>query len=217
MIDETLAKEKFSALPVELHGFTFENIFSREGDKFYYFDYADKKNRRAVTAYFHDETQEYKVRVKIGLNEFCLTNFFTSDFDKFCEMICPAPEILLKFFEEDSKLALLTGEKNFADWNYGKNLPPQLEGFELFISPQNPVAFTNGSMIVINYSNFATDSDLTIYYNIYSDNFSGEVRLRGTAQVIYLFDANDLKTLQDKLEKNLAAELANIKNLCSNN
>ena len=211
MIEESQAKEKFSALPTELKDFALENIFAQDGDKFYYFSYTDKKNRRTVTAYFHDETQEYKVRVKIGLNEFCLTNFFTSNFDKFCRMICPAPELLLKVFEDNKKITSLIGEKNFAAWKYGKNLPPQLEGFELFINPQKPVTFTNGSVILINYSNFATDSDLTIYYNVYSDNFSGEVRIRGTAKVIYLFDAKDLKELEDKLEKNLAAELAEIK------
>lgn len=207
MIDETQAKEKFSNLPQDLHGFVLENIFAQVEDKFYFFSYTDKKNRRAVTTYFHDETQEYKVRAKIGLNEFCLTNFFTADFDRFCEMFCSAPENLLKIFDRDDKTATLLRDKNFVGWDYGKNLPQNISDFELFISPQNLVKFTNGSVILINYSNFATDSDLTIYYNLFSDNFSGELREHGNVQVIYDFDAKDLKTLQAQLEKNLSAVL----------
>ena len=208
--DKTQAEKISEPLPSELFGFELKKIFAEDADKFIYFTYDDKKNHRAATSYFHDETHEYKVRVKIGLNEFCLTKFFTSDFEKFAELIQLNLPDVIKNLSENKMLNPLIEEKNFAAWEYGKNLPKNLEGFELFISPQNPVEFTNGSTIIINYSNFDIDGDLTIYYNLYGENFSGEVRIKNVSHVIYSFDAENLKELEEKLEQNLSAELAKI-------
>ena len=206
------AKEIFEKLPGEICGFELEKIFAEDDDKFIYFAFEDKKIHRAVIAYFHEETQEFKVRVKIGLTEFCLTEFFTEDFNHFGELIFSELETVIKNLSAESDLNPLVLEKKFADWEYGKNLPEQLEGFELFISPKNPVQFTNGSHIIINYSDFENSSDLTIYYNVYGDNFSSEARIKSVPHVIYSLDSENLQELEDKLKNHLAAELAAIKN-----
>ena len=206
------AKEIFEKLPGEICGFELEKIFAEDDDKFIYFAFEDKKIHRAVIAYFHEETQEFKVRVKIGLTEFCLTEFFTEDFNHFGELIFSELETVIKNLSAESDLNPLVVEKKFDAWEYGKNLPEQLEGFELFISPKNPVPFTNGSHILINYSDFAEKSDLTIYYNVYADNFTSEARIKSVPHVIYSFDSADLKELETKLAENLAIELSAIKN-----
>ena len=209
---EEQAKNFFEMLPEEICGFTLKNIFEEREDKFIYFTFEDKKNYRSVTAYFHEETLEFKVRVKIGLNEFCLTEFFTEKFDHFGEMIKSKLEGVIKNLSANQDLNPLVQEKKFDAWQYGENLPKNLEGFELFISPKNPVPFTNGSHIIINYSDFENSSDLTIYYNVYGDDFSGETKIKNVPNVSYNFDAKDLKELEIKLEQNLVAELAAIKN-----
>ena len=105
-------------------------------------------------------------------------------------------------------------EKKIDTWTYGKNLPATLEGFELFIKPTAPVEVTNGSFIIINYADFAINSDFILYYNIYSDEFSGETRINGAPHVSYAFDAKTLKELETKLKENLAAELITISGEC---
>ena len=65
-------------LPDELEGFTLKKIFAPHDDKYIYFTYEDASNHYSLTAYFHEETKEYKLRQKIGLTEFCLTNFLSS-------------------------------------------------------------------------------------------------------------------------------------------
>ena len=208
---EEQAKEVFEKLPDKIDNFELKKIFAEDDDKFIYFTFDNKKIHRAVTAYFHEETKEFKVRVKIGLNEFCLTEFFTEDFNHFGELIFSDLETVLKNLSAESDLNPLVLEKKFADWEYGKNLSQNIEGFELFISPKNPVQFTNGSHVIINYSDFENSSDLSIYYNVYGDNFSGEAKIKNVPHVIYSFDSNDLKELETKLEKNLTAELQKIK------
>ena len=204
------AEKKFATLPTEILGFNLKKIFAEDDDKFFYFAFENEKIHRAVTAYYHEETKEFKVRVKIGLNEFCLTEFFTEDFEHFCELIFANLETAIKNLSATDFNPLVL-EKNFDAWEYGKNLPEQLKGFELFISPKNPVQFTNGSHIIINYSDFENFSDLTIYYNVYGDNFSSEARIKSVPHVIYSLDSENLQELEDKLKNHLAAELAAIK------
>lgn len=207
--EEAAGAEFFNSLPNNIHGFALKKIFADNLDKFNYFRY--EKDHRSFTAYFHEETGEYKVRVAIGLTEFCLTEFFTGDFDRFTKILRAELDSSIKTLTEPAA-DLLIAEKNFAGWEYAKTLPQNLEGFELFIAPDKPAKTTNGSYILINYSDFASASDFTIFYNVYTENFTGESKVHLVPHVSYLFDAVTLKDLEAALEKNLAAELRSIKN-----
>ena len=81
------------------------------------------------------------------------------------------------------------------------------------MAPTAPVEVTNGSHIIINYADFALNSDFVLYYNIYTDTFSGEARIKGAPHVTYTFDAATLDELTNKLQKNLADELREIRRL----
>ncbi|MBO4401467.1 MAG: hypothetical protein J5809_06435 [Selenomonadaceae bacterium] len=207
--EEAASAEFFTSLPNNIRGFALKKIFDDELDKFNYFRY--EKDHRSLTAYFHEETAEYKVRVSIGLNEFCLTKFFTGDFKRFTELLRAELDSAIENLTAPVTDSLLA-EKNFADWEYAKTLPKNLEGFELFISPDNPAKTTNGSYILLNYSDFDAASDFSVFYNVYTENFTGESKIRLVPHVSYLFDAVTLKELEAALEKNLAAELNSIKN-----
>ena len=204
----------FDTLPAEICGYNLKKIFADNEDKFYYFSYENEKLHRSFTAYFHEETSEYKVRVKIGLTEFCRTKFFTNKFENFIDILKAEMQPALENLSApvNPNADLLIAEKNFDTWQYPKTLPENLEGFELFITPENLVKITNGSYIILNYSNFESNCDLTIFYNVYTDNFSGETKINLVPNVNYLFDADSLKDLETTLQKNLSAELHSIKN-----
>ena len=213
-IKTKLANLNFDDLPEELCGFKLNKIFAADEDKFIFFTYANDETHCAVKTYFHEETQEFKVSQRIGLTEFCLTNFFTEDFAHFKELINIGIGDVIKNLRDlkTKKLNAFLSEKKIDTWTYGLDLPPTLEGFELFISPAAPVEVTNGSFIVINYVDFAINSDFVLYYNIYTDEFSGERRLNGAPHVVYTFDAKTLNELEGKLRDNLADELKAIRN-----
>ena len=201
-------------LPVKINDFTLKKIFAIDEDKFIFFSYINDATHCALTTYFHEETMEFKVRQKIGLTEFCLTKFFTENFAHFQELLDAELDDVIKNLRDvkNKKPNRFLREKKIYTWNYGLNLPATLEGFELFIKPAAPVEVTNGSFIVINYADFSVNSDFVIYYNIYSDEFSGETRINGAPHVTYAFDAKTLDELEDKLKKNLSAELLSIRN-----
>ncbi len=203
----------FDKLPEEICGYKLKKIFADDGDKFFYFSYDNAENHRSFAAYFHEETAEYKVRVKIGLTEFCLTKFFTNKLETFEKILNAEMKATIENLSApiDTKTDLLISDKNFDSWDYPKTLPKNLEGFELFIKPDNPAKITNGSYIILNYSNFENFCDFTIFYNIYSESFSGESKINLVPNVSYLFDATSLKDLEKNLKKNLEAELLNIK------
>ncbi len=200
-------------LPVEIDGFALKKIFAPDGDKFIFFTCTDDEIHCALTTYFHTETNEFKVRQRIGLTEFCLTKFFTQDFAHFKELLDAELINTIKNLRtlRNGKLNDFLREKKIDTWTYGSELPATLEGFELFIKPAAPVEVTNGSFIVVNYADFALDSDFVLYFNVYSDEFSGEARINGAPNVTYEFDAKTLDDLTDKLKRNLANELQNIR------
>lgn len=202
-------------LPAEIDGFTLNKIFAAEDDKFIFFTYADEKIHCSLTTYFHEETAEFKLRQRIGLTEFCLTKFFTEDFAHFKELLdAELADVIHNLHGlKGGKSNRFLRDKNFDAWTYGQNLPTTLEGFELFIAPAAPVEVTNGSFIVINYADFTINSDFVLDFNIYTDEFSGEARINGAPNVTYAFDAKTLDELEDKLKKNLADELHDIRRL----
>ena len=200
-------------LPAELNGFVLKKIFAVDEDKFIFFSYVDNSTHCALTTYFHEETMEFKVRQKIGLTEFCLTKFFTEDFAHFQELIAAELANVLKNLRDikNKQLNRFLREKKFDTWKFGRELPSTLEGFELFISPAAPVEVTNGSFIIINYADFSISSDFVLYFNVYTDEFSGETRSNGAPHVTYAFDAKTFDELEDKLKKNLSNELHEIR------
>ena len=211
ILEEVQATDFFDKLPAEIHGFTLKKIFAESDDKFIYFSYENIKIHRAVIAYFHEETLEYKIRVRIGLTEFCIDKFFTSNFADYCEKISSElDKIIESFLDNHENQNSLIIEKKIAQWAYGKNLPSKIFNFELFITPQNPVEITNGSFIIINYSDFTAASDFTITYNIYTENFSAEFTKNHVSQVNYIFDSDSLAELEKNLQANLSAEISRI-------
>jgi len=203
----------FDNLREEIAGYKLKKIFAEDGDKFFYFSYDNEESHRAFAAYFHEETQEYKVRVKIGLTEFCLTKFFSNTLESFAKILNDEMQNSLENLSAPANTVtdLLIADKKFDAWEYPKTLPANIEGFQLFITPDKPAKISNGSYIILNYSNFATNSDFTIFYNVYTENFCGESKINFLPNVSYLFDAETLKDLESKLKKNLAAEISNIK------
>lgn len=202
-------------LPDEIAGFAIKKIFAPAEDKFNFFACVDDEIHCALTTYFHTETNEFKVRQRIGLTEFCVTKFFTQDFARFDDMLkAELPDTLKKLRDlRRGKLNKFLREKKIDTWQFGLTLPDEVAGFELFIKPAAPVEVTNGSFVVVNYADFKLNSDFAIYFNIYTDSFSGEEKINGAPHVTYKFDAATLDELAGKLQKNLTDELNKIRRL----
>ena len=211
--NEIAEQDFFQNLKDDIADFRLNKLFRENNDNIYeLFSYVNDVKHRGVKVYYHADTNEYRVSINFGLNEFCLTEFFTDKITLFVERFQLEMVNLVESINEfDGDQNTFVEQKKIPSWAYAKKLPLNLEGFELFINPSKYLEVTNGSFVIINYSDFAINSDLAIYYNIFSDNFGSEARINGAPTVIYDFDSDDLKELEDKLESNLAQQLKNIR------
>ena len=202
MKDETIAKIKeetegwayMAALPEEWHGFTLKREPVIGKDK-------------------HEETHEYKVRLKIGLIEFARIEFITAKLSVFEELLTAQFEQVLQDMAQfnPATLSSIVRGLNLPEWQYGLDLPAENEGFELFIRPAEPVKINNGSYIVIDYVDFTLVSSFTVYYNIYRDEFFSEARIWNIPDVNYDFDSSDLRELEEKLSSRMPARLQQVR------
>ena len=202
----------FNDMKDEIYNFKLNKYFSEDGNTFEIFGYFDDSTHRGLRVYYHADTNEYRVLVKFGLNEFCLTEYFTDKANIFVEKFQPELENILKSIKDfDGTQNVFVEQKKIPAWKYAESLPSDIEGFELYFNPKKYLEVTNGSFVIINYCDFTINSDLAIFYNIFSDNFGSEARINGAPTVIYDFDSEDLKELEEKLEQNLSNQLKKIR------
>ena len=200
-------------LPPMLEGFSYRRDMHVEEDIYALFSYENNAMHRAASAYYHEETKEYKLSVLIGLTNFCRIEFIAPNIAAFEKRLDEhLRKLLVELVTFDPKtISSIVCKKKIMEWEYGRSLPTELEGFELFIAPEKPLKITNGSYIILDYSDFSIASNFVIYYNIFRDEFFGEGRVHGIPEINYLFDSHDLAGLATKLEHHLASRLQDIR------
>lgn len=221
MKDETIEKVRaetehwdyLDQLPEEWHGFHLDRTVSVGKDTYDLCRYENKDRHTSVILYFHEETHEYKLRLKIGLIEFCRIEYITAGLESFEQLLRKQFESLLIDMEtfNPKTLSSIVLDKKITEWALGRELPEELEGFSLFIRPAQPVKINNGSYIVVDYVDFSLESSFTLYYNIYRDEFFAEARIWNIPDVNYDFDSNELPELEEKLHQRLLPRLQQIR------
>ena len=204
-------------LPNDWHGFSYARS-EKLTDEYREVFTCDRNDEQLfVVAYFHEETREYKLRIKIGLNELVRIEFISGSLADFTERLKIYFEPLLAELANFSHLSVppLLRKKGLGDWDYDGVLPKNLAGFTLFITPDSPFPIANGSYIVADYSDFSKDSNFTIMYNVFRDEFFGESRIAGVPTVTYEFDAKNLTKLETILRSKLKKHLLYIVEKCS--
>lgn len=221
MTSETIEKirqavetwDYYQALPPKLQGFRLDKTVRLTKDSYDIFAYISDELHKRVVIYYHDETREYKLRIKLGVIEFCDISFVAEDLNIFESQLRANLESLLANMAKFNPATLnsFVRHKKIVEWGKNNKLPENILGFELFVKPSEPVKINNGSYIVIDYVDFALESSFTIYYNIFRDEFFGEARIVNIPDVSYDFDAGELTELKEKLQQHLEPRLQFIK------
>lgn len=200
-------------LSQEIHGFQLQKTMKETSDILELYRYTLPAAQKGASLYYHEETHEYKLRVQIGLTQFCQIDCIAATPEKFAALLqAHLQDVLTSLVSFDlDKVSGIVRDKGIATWEYGKKLPTSLEGFSLFIRPEEPQKITNGSYIILDYSDFLLQSNFAIYYNIFRDEFFGEAKIHGVPSITYQFDANTLEELEFKLDNHLATFLHDIR------
>lgn len=200
-------------LPEEWFGFRLQHEMHEDGDVYDIFSYRSDELKRKITVYYHEETKEYKARITVGLTEFCNIDFISSDLPMLERILRARFERALRdlaVFNPETIDSIVV-EKKILDWTYLDRFPDVIEGFSLFIRPKEPLRIINGSYIVFDYCDFKTESNFIIYYNIFRDEFFGEVKYKRIPEMNYTFDSHELVELEEKLELYLLDRLKELR------
>ena len=187
--------------PVEKN-FKLKILMQEIGDTFQIYSYENEELKR-----------EYKLMVTIGLTEFCAIEYISANLEQLEKILKERFDTLLgdiSSFNEEH-ISIIIKEKKIMQWDYIEQLPQEICGFKLFINPKEPVKVINGSYIIIDYCDFAAESNFIIYYNVFRDEFFGEAKIHRIPEITYEYDSSELKDLKIKLENKLENTLKQLR------
>ena len=194
-------------LPECYRGFTRQIENQWEGLLYRIFSYTNIAQRRCASIVYDKNTKEYMLRLTAGLTEFCDVNFIHGDRQAFEAILRLALLPRLESLRQcaPDKMESLFRNKKILDWETEMDLPKQINGFERYLSPRDCLQFTNGSYLILDYSDFAENSSLRFFYNVFRDDFFAEYLVLGAPQATQRFDSKSLADLSDKVQRDLDA------------
>ncbi|HWR31502.1 MAG TPA: hypothetical protein VN631_16910 [Negativicutes bacterium] len=194
-----------STLPESYQGFSLQRENQWEGLIYRIFSYQDEEKRRSASVVYDKNTQEYMLRVKIGLTEFCDVHFIHDDLKAFEAILGLALLTRLETLRQcvPERMESLFRDKKILEWASEFEFPAQINGFEMFLSPQTCFQFTNGSYLILDYSDFTQDSSLRFYYNVFRDDFFAEYLVLGAPQATQRFDVKTIPELAALITRDL--------------
>jgi hypothetical protein len=213
IIEQVQAWEYLKKLPHEIFGFALITELMTCGSQYRIFTYSNQQARRSLTGLYDQATKDYLIRIVIGLTELCDIRFFAQDLADFEKILAERLEKTIQqlaSFDPDSVCAQFKLKK-ILEWPYVSKLPEEIAGFSLFITPEKPIKTLNGSYVIIDYSDFTAESNLTVNYNIFRDEFYSEIRLRRVPIMTTAFDAKTLPELEARLNDNLIQSIENVR------
>ena len=203
--------EFLKQLPKELEGFTLREGTGIKGNILNIASYVDEANHACVDLIYTGETFDYVIVKNLGLHTFRDDRFFTRDKDKFAEVVLNKLSSLLQEMGKGKvkHMGYESEVMGFNEWDDWKTLPKQIGNFELYITPDNPLEYINGSWVILDYSDFANGNQLMFLYNSFRNELFAEMKKGNLPLTTEEFNANSLEALSAlikvKLEKTLTA------------
>lgn len=204
----------FQELPSSVAGFQLKRCLTiTNDDKLCLFQYQHLSQQRTIYTVYEPTNKLYMLYTRIGLFDFCDIRFITGDLAKFEQLLTEHLTITLEAASVACGVDSVLTAKKLNEQPWSELLPSTIAGFELFISPEQPVKIINGSYIIIDYSDFENMSNLTVYYNLYRDEFFSEWRVFRRPEIVNVFETKNLQELIAKLNEHLPIVLEQLRNL----
>lgn len=176
------------------------------------FTYENKDNGWTVRAIFNPESEEYAVRVDIGMLEYALIEFITGSFDSFRQMVEERLARIIRdaYVDRKANFGVILYKKKLPDVSWDEFLPESYGGFRRLIKPDEAVRIINGSYMILSYYDKASRSGLSLMYNVLRDDFFAERRVQNLPNLVHDFDTSTLRELEAALRKRLLPVLDDI-------
>lgn len=201
--------EFLKELPPEIDGFKLTMGQGIDGQILTIASYGNEAMHSKLDLVYTSETFDYVPVKTIGMHTFRDIRYFCRDRDKFAKLMQEKlPELLADINREKKhRMGTLVEETGLASWEYAARLPQKVGGFELFIAPDNPIDYINGSTLFIDYSDFENGNQLVFFYNTFRNEFFAETKQGFLTGITHEFDCRNLEALEKLLDENLETAL----------
>lgn len=185
-------------LPAQVGNFTLQPGTGIQGQILNMAAYVDAVHHCRLDLTYTSETFDYVPVKTIGLHVFRDERIFCRDREHFAAMVQQQLPRLLDSVDRTKahKLPWSAQGLGFDQWEYWRSLPQELEGYQLFITPDNPVAYINGSYIFLDYTDFNTGNQLYFAYNSFRNEIFAEKKQGCLPLTTNEFDVKDLRPVK---------------------
>lgn len=199
-------------LPATIDSFQKQIEGKIQGQILYICSYTSAPLQAKLDIIYTAETFDYILVLSRGMNIYRDVGLIYKEPASFAENAQVKIPLIIHQMEhpEDVNLGEMVAAQKILTWDFGNNLPEQIGAFQLYIKPAKAIDYINGSIILIDYSDFTRGDQFVVYYSRHRNEFFGEIKINGVFHATMDFDAKNLTQLQEKLEQNLATTLSNI-------
>ncbi|MBQ9762995.1 MAG: hypothetical protein IJV92_01415 [Phascolarctobacterium sp.] len=214
-IEEGLKDWEFlKHLPKEISGFKLQEGRGIEGNILNLASFVNEEIHCSLDLIYTAETFDYTLVKNIGLHTFRDERFFNRDADKFAEAVLKnLPNVIEKVSRSmNKKLGYESKVMGFDTWNYWKTLPEKIGEYELFVTPDKPLEYINGSWVILDYSNFSKGNQIMFLYNSFRNELFAELKKGFMPLTTDLYNANKLEQLEKLIKQHLQETLNELEN-----
>ena len=169
--------------------------------------YVNEAARCRLDLTYTAETFDYVPVKTVGLHVFRDERLFYRERDKFAALVLQdLPRLLDEIdMEKHHDMNWEAQTLGFDKWDFWRTLPKQVGDFELFITPDKPLAYLNGSYIFLDYTDFKRGNQIYFAYNIYRNELFAEKKHEYFPLTTNVFDVS--KSVKDERKLDRLAEL----------
>lgn len=181
--------------------------------------YVNEKAHCRLDITYTSETFDYVPVKTVGLHTFRDERFFCRDKDKFTAMLLEhLPDLINGIDRQDARGMGYEAEPlHFGQWDYWRGLPQKIDAYEMFINPDRPLRYINGSIIFLDYADFARGNQIYFSYNIFRNELFAEMKQNKLPLTTELFnvpgsvpDERKLAALSELLDAHLQDALRDL-------
>lgn len=195
-------------LPSSVGTYELKRIDKQEGRIYFAFAYVDSVTGWEVRALFDEETMDYMVKFYCRLFTLTEIELIHNDFEGFRkDVIEILPEAIDKRMNRREEVSVMVAGKAFMVWDYSKVLPPVIGNYKRLIEPKAPVLGLNGSYIIGEYEWREETRGILFFYNMYRDEYYGELRDKGIPGIVHQYDAKSSEEFEKNIREHLETDL----------
>ncbi len=196
-------------LPRNINGFNLVKGAGIKGRILNIAAYVNEPMHSRVDLIYMAETDDYVPVKTIGLHNFYDERFFCRDRKKFANMMLQYLPNIIGDVDRNQKhpLSYEMMGIDFSGWKYWTKFPKKIEEYELFLTPDNPVKYINGSVLFLDYTDFNHGNQIVFMYNTFRDELFAELKKNHIPLTTERFDARNLSDLEKLMDTQLEATL----------